>query len=257
MHYAFKFPGQCIILNAQSIQDSAATDGGQPCRFCTGDEMSASLAHPPRNLVAAQFDDFEQQHSAARLGMWVFLATEVLFFGGLFLAYTVFRSLYPRDFAAASHHTEVLIGGINTAILLFSSTLMALAVRAAELGNQKRLVWLLLGTAFFGIVFMILKGIEYRKDWIDHLVPVLNFQWHEPNPGPVQIFFWLYFAMTGLHAIHVTVGIFVMLTLALLARSGKFTTGHHTPIEIAGLYWHFVDIVWIFLFPLLYLAGHR
>ena len=219
--------------------------------------VSRSEPDWPHSFVGEQFDDLEQQHSAAQLGMWVFLATEVLFFGGLFLGYTVFRSLYPRDFAAASHHTEVLIGGINTAILLFSSTLMALAVRAAELRNQKRLVWLLLGTAFFGIVFMILKGIEYRKDWIDHLVPVLNFEWHEANPGPVQIFLWLYFAMTGLHAIHVTVGIFVMLILALLARSGKFTTGHFTPIEIAGLYWHFVDIVWIFLFPLLYLAGHR
>jgi cytochrome c oxidase subunit III len=219
----------------------------------------ASRSEPdwPDSFVAEQFDDLEQQHGAAQLGMWIFLATEILFFGGLFLAYTVFRSLYPRDFAAASNHTEVLIGGINTAILLFSSTLMALAVRAAELRSKKRLTWLLLGTASFGILFMVLKAIEYRKDWIDQLVPVLNFQWHEPNPGHVQIFFWLYFAMTGLHAIHVTVGIFVMLILALLARSGKFTTGHYTPVEIAGLYWHFVDIVWIFLFPLLYLAGHR
>jgi cytochrome c oxidase subunit 3 len=208
-------------------------------------------------LVAEHFDNLEQQRSAAQLGMWVFLATEVLFFGGLFLAYTVFRSLYPRDFAAASHHTDVLIGGINTAILLFSSTLMALAVRAAELRNQKQLIRLLLATAFFGIIFMVLKGVEYRKDWIDQLVPVSNFQWHEPNSGPVQIFFWLYFAMTGLHAIHVTVGIILMLVLAQLARYGKFTTGHHTPIEVAGLYWHFVDVVWIFLFPLLYLAGHR
>jgi len=219
--------------------------------------ITKSIAEPTPSLVAEHFDDLEQQRSAAQLGMWVFLATEVLFFGGLFLAYTVFRSAYPRDFAAASHHTEVLIGGINTAILLFSSTLMALAVRAAELQNPKRLICLLLGTAFFGIVFMIFKGIEYHKDWIDHLVPVFNFEWHEANPGHAQIFFWLYFAMTGLHAIHVTAGIFVMLILALLAWRGKFTTGHHTPIEIAGLYWHFVDIVWIFLFPLLYLAGHR
>ncbi len=223
-------------------------------------EATASLnerTEPTQSLVARQFDDLEQQRGAAELGMWIFLATEVLFFGGLFLAYTVFRSLYPRDFAAASHHTIVLIGGMNTAILLFSSTLMALAVRAAELRNQTTLIRLLLATAFFGIVFMVLKGIEYYKDWTDHLVPVLNFDWHSPNPGPAQIFFWLYFAMTGLHAIHITVGIFVMLTLALMARTGKFTTGNYTPIEIAGLYWHFVDIVWIFLFPLLYLAGHR
>ena len=220
-------------------------------------EIIESVIQPPRSLVAEHFDDLEQQRSAAQLGMWVFLATEVLFFGGLFLSYTVFRSAYPRDFAAASHHTEVLIGGINTAILLFSSTLMALAVRAAELRNRTQLIRLLLSTAFFGIIFMVLKGVEYHKDWTDHLVPVFNFRWHEANPGHVQIFFWLYFAMTGLHAIHVTVGIFVMLILALLASFGKFTTGHYTPVEIAGLYWHFVDIVWIFLFPLLYLAGHR
>jgi len=220
-------------------------------------EVAESLARPPHSLVAEHFDDLEQQRSAAQLGMWVFLATEILFFGGLFLGYTVLRSEYPRDFAAASHHTEVLIGGINTAILLFSSTLMALAVRVAELRNRKQLIWLLLGTAFFGIIFMVLKGFEYHKDWTDHLVPVFNFQWHEANPGHVQIFFWLYFAMTGLHAVHVSVGIFIMLILALLAWFGKFTTGHYTPVEIAGLYWHFVDVVWIFLFPLLYLAGHR
>src|SRR5215831_4207138 len=170
-------------------------------------ETSASFAEPSPPLVAEHFDDLEQQSGAAQLGMWVFLATEVLFFGGLFLGYTVFRSAYPRDFAAASHHTVILIGGINTGILLFSSTLMALAVRAAELRNRNGLIWLLLGTAFFGMIFMVLKGIEYYKDWTDHLVPVANFQWHEANLEHVQIFFWLYFAMTGLHAIHVTIGI--------------------------------------------------
>jgi cytochrome c oxidase subunit III len=220
-------------------------------------ETTTLVTEPARSLVAEHFDDLEQQRSATQLGMWVFLATEVLFFGGLFLAYTVYRSVYPRDFAAASHHTEVLIGGVNTAILLFSSTLMALAVRAAELRSQKHLIWLLLGTAFFGIVFMTLKGFEYYKDWIDHLVPVLNWQWHEGNTGHAQIFFWLYFAMTGLHAIHVTVGIVLLLIFAFVARYGKFTAGHYTPVEILGLYWHFVDIAWVFLFPLLYLAGHR
>ncbi len=208
-------------------------------------------------LVAEHFDTIEQQRSAAQLGMWIFLATEVLFFGGLFLSYTIYRTLYPDTFAAASHHTEVMIGGVNTGILLFSSTLMALAVRAAELKHRKHLVWLLLGTAFFGMIFMGLKGFEYYKDFSEHLVPGIGFEWHEANPGQAEIFFWLYFAMTGLHAIHVTVGICVILVLSFLAWLGKFTNGHHTPVEIAGLYWHFVDIVWIFLFPLLYLAGHR
>jgi cytochrome c oxidase subunit III len=209
------------------------------------------------SLVAEQFEDIEQQRSAAQLGMWIFLATEVLFFGGLFLGYTVYRSLYPQTFAAASHHTEVILGGTNTGILLFSSTLMALAVRAAELRNRKQLVWLLLGTAFLGIVFMTIKGVEYHKEFLEHLVPGSRFEWHEANRSHAEIFFWLYFAMTGLHAIHVTVGIFALLTLAALACLGKFTGGNYTPVEVTGLYWHFVDIVWIFLFPLMYLAGHR
>jgi cytochrome c oxidase subunit 3 len=217
----------------------------------------AVAERPAAPIVAEQFHDLAQQRSAAQLGMWVFLATEVLFFGGLFVSYTILRTLYPDAFAAASHHTEVVIGGINTAILLFSSTLMALAVRAAELQQRRKLIGLLLATAFFGIVFMGLKGLEYYKDFANHLVPGINFAWNGPDAGPVQIFFWLYFVMTGLHAVHVTVGILVMLGLSLLARRGRFTNGHYTPVEIAALYWHFVDVVWIFLFPLLYLAGHR
>jgi len=216
--------------------------------------MSEAAAN---SILAEQFDTIEQQHEAAKLGMWIFLATEVLFFGGLFLGYTVYRYLYPETFAVASRHTEVILGGANTAILLFSSALMALAVRAAELGRRKHLIWLLLGTAVFGIIFMVIKGFEYHKDLVDHLVPGVGFRWHEADPSAAEMFFWLYFAMTGLHAIHVTVGIFVMLTLLVLAWHRQFENGKYMPVEIAGLYWHFVDIVWVFLFPLLYLAGHR
>ena len=220
--------------------------------------MSILISPASENsFLAEHFDDLEQQRGAAQLGMWVFLATEVLFFGGLFLGYTVYRSRYPEAFAVASHHTEVVLGGANTAILLFSSTLMALAVRAAEFKQRKSLVWLLVGTAFCGTIFMVIKGFEYHTDFVEHLVPGINFEWHQPNRAEAQIFFYLYFAMTGLHAIHVTGGICILVVFALLARRGKFTTGHHTPVEIAGLYWHFVDVVWIFLFPLLYLAGHR
>jgi cytochrome c oxidase subunit III len=208
-------------------------------------------------ILAEQFDDLEQQHSAAKLGMWIFLATEVMFFGGLFLAYTVYRYLYWETFAAASRHTEVILGGVNTAVLLFSSTLMALAVRASQLGRRTQLVRLLLATAALGIVFMVIKGFEYQKDFVDHLVPGTHFLWHEANPHAAEIFFWLYFALTGLHAIHVTVGIGILLVLALLASRGVFANGNYMPVEISGLYWHFVDIVWVFLFPLLYLAGHR
>ncbi len=209
------------------------------------------------SILAEQFDDLEQQHEAAKLGMWIFLATEVLFFGGLFLSYAVYRYLDPAAFAAASRHTAVILGGANTAILLFSSTLMALAVRASQLGARRALFWFLLATAFFGVVFMVVKGFEYRQDFAEHLVPGAHFVWHEANPRSAEMFFWLYFAMTGLHAIHVTVGIFVMLVLAFRARRGQFENGNFMAIEVAGLYWHFVDIVWVFLFPLLYLAGHR
>ncbi len=209
------------------------------------------------DLVAEQFDNLGQQHEAAKLGMWIFLATEVLFFGGLFLSYTVYRYLYPEMFAAASRHTEVILGGANTAILLFSSTLMALAVRAAQLGQRRPLFWSLLGTASLGILFMGVKAFEYYKDYTAHLLPGANFVWTEANPGAAELFFWLYYAMTGLHAIHVTVGICLMLVLATLAWRGKLTNGDYMPVEVVGLYWHFVDIVWVFLFPMLYLAGHR
>ena len=208
-------------------------------------------------ILAEQFDDLDQQREAATLGMWIFLATEVLFFGGLFLAYTVYRYLYPEAFAAASRHTEVVLGGINTAILLLSSTLMALAVRASQLERRKQLVALLLGVAALGLLFMTVKGFEYYKDYSEHLFPGPAFQWRAANSQAAELFFWLYYAMTGLHAIHVTVGICVMLTLTLLAQRGYFENGNYMPVEIAGLYWHFVDIVWVFLFPLLYLAGHR
>jgi cytochrome c oxidase subunit III len=216
--------------------------------------MSEAAASP---ILAEQFDDIEQQRETAKLGIWVFLATEVLFFGGLFLSYTVYRYLNPEAFAAASRHTEVILGGANTAVLLFSSTLMALAVRAAKLDRRRQTVRLLLATAFFGIAFMAIKAFEYYKDITDHLVPGVNFRWHEANRGAAELFWWLYWAMTGLHAIHVTVGVCIMLVLAVLARRGRFDNGNYMAVDVAGLYWHFVDIVWVFLFPLLYLAGHR
>ncbi|MEO7165592.1 MAG: cytochrome c oxidase subunit 3 family protein [Spartobacteria bacterium] len=216
--------------------------------------MSEIAAAP---LLAEQFDDLDQQRAAAKLGMWIFLATEVMFFGGLFLAYTVYRYLHPDVFAEASRHTAVILGGANTGVLLFSSTLMALAVRAAQLDRRKHLVWLLLATALLGIGFMVIKGFEYHHDFIEHLVPGASFVWTGTNRPAAEMFFWLYFAMTGLHAIHVTIGIVLLLILAVRAQRRNFAKGNFMPVEIVGLYWHFVDIVWVFLFPLLYLAGHR
>jgi len=208
-------------------------------------------------LVHEQFDDIGQQREAAKLGMWIFLATEVLFFGGLFLSYTVYRFVYGQAFVEASRKLDVVIGGTNTAVLLISSLLMAFAVRASKLDQRRMLTRLLLGTALLGCVFMSLKGVEYHKDYVDHLVPRMGFKWEGADPGNAELFYWIYFAMTGLHAIHVTVGIGILLVLALLAWRKTFSNGNHNTVEIAGLYWHFVDIVWCFLFPLLYLVGHR
>jgi cytochrome c oxidase subunit 3 len=212
----------------------------------------------PETLPAHQFETLEQQREAATLGMWVFLATEVLFFGGLFMAYTYARFSYPEVVEQASHHLNAMIGGINTAVLLLSSLMMALAVKAAQLGKRKPLVTFLALTALLGLVFLGLKAIEYHEDYVDHIVPGISaFRFPGTASRQAELFFWIYFAMTGLHAIHVTAGILIITLMAVLAHRGSFSTEHYMPIEVTGLYWHFVDIVWVFLFPLLYLAGHR
>ena len=206
-------------------------------------------------ITAEQFVDAEQQREAAHLGIWVFLATEVLFFGGLFAAYLVCRVLYAGAFGDASKHTDVLIGTLNTAILLTSSLFMALAVRASKLGQRRATTWCLLITLLLGVVFLGLKAMEYHKDYIDHLVPVLDFHFGGPHPAQAELFFILYFLMTGLHAIHVAVGIGVLGVLARMSARRRFSPHYFTPVEVGGLYWHFVDIVWIFLYPLLYLVS--
>lgn len=205
--------------------------------------------------VAPQYHDMEQERDAASLGMWTFLVTEVLFFGVLFAGYTVGRILYPHAWAAASRHTVVWIGTVNTGILLTSSLFMALAVRFAHVGHRKAVTRCLLATITLGVVFMVLKGLEYYLDYRDHMVPDLNFVFPGPYSHPAELFWFLYFFMTGLHGIHVTIGICVIGVLAWMNAHGKFTREYFTPIEITGLYWHFVDIVWIFLYPLIYLVN--
>jgi cytochrome c oxidase subunit 3 len=185
--------------------------------------------------------------------MWTFLATEILFFGGMFLGYITYRHAYPEAFAAASRHTIVLFGTINTAVLLTSSLTMALAVRAAQLDNRKWLVRHLLLTAFLGLCFLAVKALEYKTDLDEHLWPGPHFT--KELPAQSQIFWFLYWSMTGLHALHVTIGVGLLLVFFWLAHHGRFTAAYHHPVEIAGLYWHFVDIVWIYLYPLLYLIN--
>jgi cytochrome c oxidase subunit 3 len=202
-----------------------------------------------------QFETIEQQKETSTLGMWAFLVTEVMFFGGLFGAYTVYRYLYPHAFAAASHHLNVFIGAANTAVLIGSSMTMALAVRAAQLGNRRSQVVFLLSTIVLGSIFLGVKVFEYHDKFVHHLVPGPHFHFEGPYGREAQIFYSLYFAMTGMHAVHMIIGIGMLATLTVLAWRGNFSAAYHTPVELGGLYWHFVDIVWIYLFPLLYLIG--
>jgi len=202
------------------------------------------------------FDDPEQQFNSSQMGMWVFLLTEIMFFGGMFGAYTVYRAMYPGAFASTSHHMDTALGAINTMVLLCSSLTMELAVRSAQLGRKKPLLSFIGITVFFGLIFLFIKGLEYYHKYVEHLIPGYGFQYpQQAYFHPAQILFCLYFVMTGFHALHMIIGIGLMTWLFIKAKNDTFTPEYYTPVEICGLYWHFVDIVWIFLFPLLYLIG--
>jgi cytochrome c oxidase subunit 3 len=209
----------------------------------------------PDARPAAQFVDLRQQHEVARLGIWVFLATEVLFFGGLILAYCAYRSSYPLGFAEAARHTKIAIGTANTAILLTSGFLVAWAVMITRLREARFAALLLWGAAALGVVFMVLKGIEYTLEYREHLLPGLGFDYPGAHAHSVHLFFSFYIVATGLHAVHVGVGIVVLIVIGLRARQNTYSDVYHSPITVAGLYWHFVDMVWIFLFALIYLPG--
>jgi cytochrome c oxidase subunit 3 len=213
-----------------------------------------------RHVLEHQFRDLGQQHDTASLGMWVFLATEVLIFGALFLGVAVYRYKYPESFEAASVKLNVTIGGINTVVLLVSSLMMVLAVHCARLGQGRRVVRFLLLTAGLGVLFLVFKAYEYYTDYRDYLIPGWRFQPEEwtgekVNAYQVQLFLMFYWIMTGLHALHVTIGIIAVLVMAWLAGKGKFSSAYYSPVDVTGLYWHFVDLVWIFLLPMLYLLG--
>lgn len=205
--------------------------------------------------VAHHFEDMPQQREAATLGMWTFLVTEIMFFGGLFAAYAVTHSLHPEAFGEASKKLSVILGAVNTAVLICSSLTMAFAVRSAQLNNRRSLLMFLALTIALGSAFLGIKAVEYSHKIHEHLVPGASFAFEGPHSGGAQIFFSLYFAMTGLHAFHMIIGIGIMIWLIVRARRGHFTSEYFAPVELAGLYWHFVDIVWVFLFPLLYLIS--
>jgi cytochrome c oxidase subunit 3 len=222
-------------------------------------DAPASAAPPGAGrALQHQFDSAEQQREAAALGMWVFLVTELLFFGGLILAYTIYRWEYARAFAHASLHMDVTLGAVNTVVLICSSLTMAMAVHSAATGRRRLLIGFLVATMLLGGTFLGIKAVEYTDHIRHHLFPGAGFRY--PVPGDAraaEMFFSLYFAMTGLHALHMIVGLGILATLLVLARRGRFTAEYSTPVEVSGLYWHFVDIVWIFLFPLLYLIGRH
>ena len=212
-------------------------------------DSAAALAH--------HFDDLEQQTEASTLGMWLFLITEILFFGGLFVGYAVYRSSYPEAFASGSQHLDVLLGSVNTVVLIGSSLTMALAVHAAQHAQRQTLVVFLVCTMLLGLVSLGIKGVEYAHKFEEFLVPGRMFQYDGPYAQHAQLFFSFYFSMTGLHALHMIIGIGILAVLTIRAWWGRFSAMYYAPIEITGLYWHFVDLVWIFLFPLLYLIGRH
>jgi cytochrome c oxidase subunit 3 len=253
--------------------------------------------HDPH--LAHHFETPMQQYESGKLGMWIFLVTEVLLFGGLFCAYAVYRANHPEVFIYAHQYLDKWLGGLNTVVLICSSLTMAWAVRAAQTGNRKALVGLLTATFLFACVFLGVKYVEYRHKWKHGLLWGKHYRpqtgaHHEPGAGSdgeeapaagedgapaadpdaggtdpseseegghgeeppkVHIFFGIYFVMTGLHGLHVLAGMAVILWLILRARKDHFSPTYFAPVDLGGLYWHLVDIIWIFLFPLLYLIG--
>jgi cytochrome c oxidase subunit 3 len=221
--------------------------------------------HAAHTGLAHQFQNLDQQQDADTLGIWVFLVTEIMFFGGVFAAYAIYRGFYFAAFEGGSHILDVRLGAFNTVALLGSSLTMALSVRSAQSGNRRALVLFLILTMILGGVFLGVKAYEYDQKFVEHVVPSLD--WAPEGavlarlaPGGLEhaeLYFIFYFAMTGLHALHMIIGMGLLLWLVLRSRKGSFTPSYFAPVEVVGLYWHFVDIVWIFLFPLLYLIGGR
>jgi len=211
---------------------------------------------PATHHVGHHFVDAEQEFRSNKFGFWLFLATEILLFGGLFVAYIIFRSMYPEMFHEAHNHLNRTMGATNTVVLICSSLSMALAVRAAQTGMRTRQIALLVFTLLCAVTFMVIKFFEYKAK-IEH--GYLPGYWYTPHfPGdPVNgnIFFGLYFMMTGLHGIHVLAGMAAITWVLVRAAKGHFSPSYYTPVELTGMYWHLVDLIWIYLFPLFYLIG--
>jgi cytochrome c oxidase subunit 3 len=205
--------------------------------------------------LAHHFPSIAHQNAAITLGMWSFLITEVMFFAGALVCFACYRGSYHSAFAAASLKLDIQLGAINTAVLIGSSLTAAFAVRAAHLGQRRQIVRMLLATAVLGSVFLGIKAYEYWVKWLHHLIPGPGFRFDDPALGTqAELFYCFYFVLTGLHAFHMVIGLALLALMAWWAHRGDFDHGNSGPVEAFGLYWHFVDLVWIYLFPLLYLA---
>ncbi len=260
----------------------------QPVLHTETGHQNTHNSHDDHGVLHHHFEDMQQQREATTLGMWAFLCTEVMMFGGLFFVYTLYRwtatqrahDLGMTDpFFVGSELLNQPLGLINTFVLLASSFTMALGVYYAQMRNRKMLMNMLVATWIFGLAFLVIKGFEWTADWHEGLIPALN--WHPEhaislaaeatgltaaeaanavssvNLSHLQMYFVIYFCMTGLHAIHMVIGLGIVAWFWMLAKRGMFTNGNDQPVELVGMYWHFVDIVWVFLFPLLYLTtGH-
>jgi cytochrome c oxidase subunit 3 len=231
---------------------SAPTDVGGGL---AGSAASApgSVRRAPKAHLRRHFQDLDQQAHAAQLGMWAFLASEVLFFTGFFTLYAAYRVTFPDVFARAVTYTDLWLGTANTYVLVIASYLVALAVGAIRKDRPKRSSWLLASASGLGVLFLVLKGIEYAHHFREGIYPGAYYHFDKLHGPGARVFFSLYYLMTGLHAIHVIGGIVVLGVLAWRARRGHYSSEWNTPIELGGLYWHFVDIVWLFLWPMFYL----
>lgn len=208
-------------------------------------------------MVQEQFDDIGQQRASVNLGMWIFLGTELMFFGGIFLSYTVYRLAYPAAFAEGAKHLDLVAGSINTFILLTSSFLFSIAISTFELRQRGLTLASLTLVLLLGLAFLGLKGFEYFEDWRHGFLPGANFTYHGPNHEQVLLFFVLYFIATGLHALHLLIGVMLTLMLMVLVIWNWIRPKHELAFGVFGLYWHFVDLIWIFIFPLFYLLRGR
>jgi cytochrome c oxidase subunit 3 len=206
--------------------------------------------------VEEHFHSAEQQRETAKLGMWTFLLTELLLFSGMFMSALVIRVLHPDSVTAVALHLKFWIGATNTAILIVSSFCMSVAIEASRLNLQRIMVRFMLLTAAFGVLFLLMKSYEYYRDYVEHMMPFLPYRRYELAGDPAsRLFTDLYFIITGLHAIHLTIGIGLMLVMTWMASRPRFLQEHQNRIEITGLYWHFIDLVWMIVFPTLYLLN--